>query len=123
MPDPAAPSLLGQTLGWLLALLPLLAWCAWWLFCVDWPRAWPILARGGWAVAVLLTVLAALAWTALFPHRPDFFWQLAASALLAALALFCGWLQGVMGWTPAEVTFDPPAEAHDGHGHGHGAHH
>jgi len=93
-------------------------WCAWWLFCVDWTKAWPVLAKGGWAVCVLMAFLAALVWSALFPHRPNFWWQLGAVSLLAAAALVCGWLQGVLGWTPAEVTFDPPADAHDGHGHG-----
>jgi hypothetical protein len=118
MPDSA--SLLSLAWGWILPLIPFLLWCAWWLWCVDWPRAWPILAKGGWVVAVLFILLSGLAWSALFPHRPNFFWQVVASGLLAAAALFCGWLQGLLGWTPAPVEFDPPVAHHDGHGHGHG---
>jgi hypothetical protein len=48
------------------------------------------------------------------------FWrQLANIVLLVALTLLCGWLQGVMGWTPVEMELEPPADSagHDGHGH------
>ena len=39
--------------------------------------------------------------------------------LLACLALFCGWLQGVMGYMPANIAIYP-AESHDEtHGHEH----
>ena len=57
--------------GWLgQALLPWLPgglWCAWWLWCVNWKHAWPVLARGGWIVVVLLTFVSALAWSGIFP--------------------------------------------------------
>jgi hypothetical protein len=109
------------------ALLPWLPgglWCAWWLWCVNWKRAFPVLARGGWVVAVLMVFVSALAWSSIFPSRysgvPNFWWQLVACATLALLALLCGWLQGWLGWTPEEVSFDPPADAGD---HGHAAHH
>ena len=46
----------------------------------------------------------------------NFWWQLGAVGGLTALALFCGWLQGVLGWTPEEVSFATPAQ---GPGHGH----
>ena len=120
-------------LGWLgRALLPWLPaglWCAWWLWCVNWKQAWPVLARGGWIVVVLLTFVSALAWSGVFPSGghflgvplATFWWHLAACSALALVALFCGWLQGRLGWTPVAVHFDPP-EQHDDHGHGHHAH-
>ena len=106
----------------------LIAWVAWWLGAVNWHRAWPALARGGWVVVVLLTVLAAMVWAAIAPGTYDvfglfqvanFWWQLAASTLIVLLALFCGWLQGVFGWAPAEVELEPPVQAHAEH---HGDH-
>lgn len=107
----------------LLGLIPGGLWCAWFLWAVNWPKVWPELRRGGWAVAVLLGLIAALVWSLLFPSRwlglPNFTWQVGAVALLIAAALFCGWLQGKLGWTPADVSFAPPAD----HGHGHGGHH
>lgn len=112
--------------GWLLALLPGGLWCAWWLWAVNWREVWPVLARGGWLGVLLGMFLAALAWSALFP-RPirllpfltigNFWWQLACVGGLTLAALFCGWLQGRLGWEPAPVSFAPPAEAAHEHGH------
>jgi hypothetical protein len=105
----------------------LIAWVAWWLWGVNWNKAWGVLATGGWMVVALLTVLAALVWSALAPGSCDvlgifvlsnFWWQLGATALLVGLALFCGFVQGQMGWAPAEISFDPPEPAHNAH-HGH----
>jgi hypothetical protein len=116
--------LMRQALPW----LPFLLWCAWWLWCVNWKQAWGVLARGGWVGVVLLTFLSAVAWSRISPHSPivggvtipNFWWRLGESSALVLVALFCGWLQGWLGWTPEEVSFDPP-EHH--HGHGHHAHH
>jgi hypothetical protein len=75
---------------------------------------------------VLILVVSALVWSQLAPSDcsclgfitvPNFWWQLGGVGLLAAVTLFCGWLQGVFGWTPAEVELEPPMPA--GHGHGH----
>jgi hypothetical protein len=118
--------LLTTSLPWLPAGL----WCAWWLFGVNWKKAWPVLATGGWVGVVLLTFLSALAWSQIFPRSvhwlgvtlPNFWWQLGSCSALALVALFCGWLQGQLGWTPAEVSFDPPAGHHDHGHHGHGHH-
>ena len=80
----------------------LIAWVAWWLWAVNWTKAWGALARGGWMVLVLLTVVSALVWSAIAPSNyilfdlfqvPNFWWQLAAVTLIVLLALFCGWLR------------------------------
>jgi hypothetical protein len=115
-------------LGLLLQLLPGGVWCAWWLWCVDWRKVWPVLAKGAWLVVVLLVFTSALAWSSIFPYTctclgfplPNFWWQLGACATLALVALFCGWLQGQLGWAPTEVSFDTPSAAHGHHGAGHG---
>src|SRR4051794_25557032 len=83
----------------LLPWLPGGLWCAWWLWCVNWKRAWPVLARGGWLVVVLLTLVSALAWSAISPSScrclgfplGNYWWQLGACTSLALVALFCGW--------------------------------
>jgi hypothetical protein len=103
----------------------LLAWVAWWTFAVDWQKTWKVLKQGAWAPLVLLAVTGAFVWSRIAPDRwncfnlllvPNFWWQLLAVGLLLGLTLFCGWLQGVFGWTPAEVSLEPPAPtAHDHH--------
>jgi hypothetical protein len=106
----------------------LIAWVAWWLWGVNWNKAWGALAKGGWVPVALLVVIAAAAWSAMAPSTYDFlglfpmanfWWQLAAVTLVVMLALFCGWLQGVLGWAPAEINLEPPAPAHHDHAHGH----
>lgn len=105
----------------------LLAWIAWWLWGVNWEKAWPALRQGGWAPLVLIMFVAAFAWSRIAPGPcdclgfmkvPNFYWQLGAVSLLVAVTLLCGWLQSYLGWTPAEINLDPPAPAHDDH-HGH----
>jgi hypothetical protein len=104
----------------------LLAWIAWWLWGVNWRRAWAFLAVGGWIPVALLAVLAALVWSRIAPgpYRlediaiANFWWQLVAVGLLVGLALFCGWLQGVLGWAPAEIDLEPPQDDTT-HGHEH----
>jgi len=52
---------------------------------------------------------------------PNFWWQLGAVGLLIASAFFCGWLQGLLHWTPPVIELEPPAHTHVhevGHGHG-----
>lgn len=106
----------------------LIAWVAWWLWGVNWKKAWAALAQGAWAPVLLLILAAALVWSRLAPGTcdcfgvriPNFWWQLGGVSLLAALTLLCGWLQGFFGWTPAEVHLEPPAAADHGHDHGHG---
>jgi hypothetical protein len=127
---------LGHTLGRMLyeanAAFPLwpllLVWVAWWLLAVNWRKTWPVLARGGWAPVVLLVLMAALVWSRLAPATvplypggvmPNFWWQLVVVGLLAASALFCGWLQGVVGRVPPEISYEPPAAPAHGHDHGH----
>lgn len=115
---------LGQIL---LPLLPGGLWCAWWLWGVNWKKAWPVLAQGAWVPVVLLMFVVTLAWAHVSPGPcnclgfvtiPTFWWHLGAVCTLTICALFCGWLQGVLGWAPAEVSFDPPVgTAHGSHGH------
>jgi hypothetical protein len=108
----------------------LIVWIAWWLWGVDWNKAWSVLAKGGWAVVVLLAVLATLAWSALMPSSctilglltlGNFWWQLGAVTVIVFIALLCGWVQGVFGWAPAEIELAPAPVAHADHG-GHGHH-
>ena len=46
----------------LIAVLPWALWSAWWLFAVNWRKAWPMLAEGGWVPVVLLMIVASFAW-------------------------------------------------------------
>jgi hypothetical protein len=135
---------LWQTLGQLFAVLGQLAvqllelgahwlllifWVAWWLCAVNWQKLWPFLARGGWAPLVLLILMVSFAWSIIQPTPPEFldgiptfWWQLGYVSVLVGLALFCGWLQGLLGWTPAEIDLEPPVHDEAG-GHTHAAHH
>jgi hypothetical protein len=122
---------LGQLIVQLLALgaqwLLLIVWVVWWLRAVNWQKLWPVLGRGAWAPLVLLMVIVALAWSRLQPLPPEYarfsLWlQFGYVTLLVAVALFCGWLQGVLQWVPPEINLEPPAHGHDD-GHGHTAHH
>jgi hypothetical protein len=111
----------------LLAVLPTVLWCAFWLWAIDWKTTWKVLGQGGW-------VMAAAAWSRVVPASisfldlfliPSFWWQLAAVLLWTGLAMFCGWLQGYFHLTPYQVEIEPPPVAHGhggdhGHGHGHG---
>src|SRR5262245_60655101 len=103
----------------------LIVWVLWWLLAINWNRLWPVLARGAWAPVVLMALTSALAWSQIAPSNgtlfglgtfPNFWWQLGDVCLLLGLALFCGWLQGVFGWSPAEISLEPPTSDH-GHGH------
>jgi hypothetical protein len=122
-------------LGWHYILL--IVWVVWWLWGVNWKRTWPALREGAWAPLVLLMLVSALVWSRLAPGAceclgfavvPNFWWQLGYVAMLVAIALFCGWLQGVFNWAPAEIDLEPPAHghgthAHADHGHSHHAGH
>jgi hypothetical protein len=88
-----------------LGAIPGGVWVLWCLLCVRWQDVWPVLARGGWLAVVLLGLLAAGLWTALFPRPllglPPFAGQSLAVALLILVALVCGWLQGTLLAPPA----------------------
>jgi hypothetical protein len=115
---------------WLWTLLPILLWIVWWLWAVNWSKVWPVLAQGAWLGVVLLIFLAAMAWSHIDPNpwsvpgigaMSSMWSSLGCVCALTALALFCGWLQGVMGWSPADIELEP-AEEHGhatDHGHGH----
>jgi hypothetical protein len=118
-------TLVQEVVGLLAPWLLLFAWLAWWLWAVNWRRAWPVLAQGAWVPVVLLMLVSALVWASLFPSACDclgftsvsnFWWQLGGVSLFVSLALFCGWLQTVLGWYPPEIDLEPPAPAaHDHH--------
>src|SRR5260370_39411309 len=110
------PTWLEQTIAVLKVLVPVALWMAWWLWAVNWKQAWPVLAQGGWAPVLLLIFLGAEAWSRIAPSEcdclrfvaiPNFWWQLGSLSALVALALFCGWLQGLMNWLPPEVPINP----------------
>jgi hypothetical protein len=112
-------ALLWVLLGWLAHWWVGVAWFVWWLWGVDWTRVWPVLARGGWVVVALLVVIAALAWSQIAPEGSpglfafsNFWWHLAVVGALAALTLFCGWLQMIFRWEPEPTALDEAAEAH-----------
>ncbi len=107
----------------------LLVWLAVALFGINWKRAWPVLAEGAWAPVVLLTFLAALVWSSLAPAPftglgfmtiPNFWAKLIAVWMIVAATCFCGWLQGVLHYSPPEISVEPPAHEH---AHDHGHHH
>jgi hypothetical protein len=115
----------GRVLG---VFLPVLVWCAFWLWAVNWRKAWKVLGAGGWAPLVLLILVGTAAWSQVAPTRysvfellsvPSFVWQLCVVLLFVGLALFCGWLQGYFGTRPVEIEVEPAPAAH-GHGHDHG---
>jgi hypothetical protein len=123
--------LLGELISLGLHWALLIAWVAWWLCGVNWKKAWPVLAQGAWAPVVLLALVAGLVWSRLVASPgawpgtwlglaplPNFWWQLGNVALLVGLAFFCGWLQGVFGWEPSEISLEPPT-THAAHHHEH----
>jgi hypothetical protein len=102
----------------------LLFWVAWWLWAVNWKKAWHVLGAGAWAPVVLICLMVAGVWSQVRPSElvvspglilTNFWWQLGAVGLLTASALLCGWLQGYFGWTPAEMDLEPPVHAEAGH--------
>ncbi len=113
------------TLSVVWTLIPILLWIVFWFLCVNWKKAWPILAQGGWFPVVLLIFMATLVWSLLIPESflnvRNFWWQLTAVCIWTAVALICGWLQVVAGYSPPEIAVEPPPAAH-GHGHGHDHH-
>jgi hypothetical protein len=122
-----------QSIGLLLALA---AWVAWWLLCVDWQKAWQVLALGASVPVILILVVVALVWSQIMPSSAtlfgavtlaNFWWQLLLLVVLAGLALFCGWLQGVIAWQPLVVEVEPVADhshaSHGEHDHGHAPEH
>jgi len=114
----------------LLALSPYILFSLYSLLAIDWKKMGPTLREGAWLPLVLLLVLIALVWSRILPRPLDlfgliavgnFWWQLAAVGLLAALGLFCGWVQELYSWAPIEIATEPDPHAHhaDDHGHDH----
>src|SRR5438552_3738978 len=89
--------LLGELVQLALNWSLLIAWIAWWLWGVNWKKAWTVLAEGAWVPVGVLLVAAALAWSQMAPSDctclgfvtvPNFWWQLGGVGLLAAVTLF-----------------------------------
>jgi hypothetical protein len=113
--------LIQDALAWSLVIV----WLAVSLWGINWRKVWPVLAQGAWVPLVLVMVLAALVWSQITPGElqflglwwiPNFWWQLAGVGLIVAATLFCGWLQGILGWQPAEIELEPPTQALPTHG-------
>jgi hypothetical protein len=113
-------------------VVAVLLWMGFWLFAVNWKKLWPALAAGAWMPVVLLGVMAATVWSRIAPGPgpclgfvtlPNTLWQLGSVAGLIGLALFSGWLQGQFGYTPHQMSVEPPPAEHGHpHHHGHGHH-
>jgi hypothetical protein len=121
--DPS--ELLVRTWHVLLALLPTVLWCAFWLWAVNWKTAWQVLAQGGWAPLLVLAVAVPAVWAQIDAGGfavsdsvtiPRFWWQFIAVLTWLGLALFCGGLQGYFHYTPVAIELEPPPVAH-GHDH------
>lgn len=113
---------------WTRALVVAILIAIWCLWAVNWRKAWPVLASGGWLALLLIVVMTAYVWSLTRPYPahiagielPNYGWKLAAVSIFTCWGLFCGWLQGVQGWEPPIIDLEPPAHAH---GHGHHDHH
>lgn len=119
-------TLLAEVVQYVLVWSLLIVWIAWWLCGVNWKKTWPVLGQGAWVPLLLLAVTGAMVWSQLAPGNcsclgfmtvPNFWWQLGSVGLLVAVTLFCGWLQGLLEWTPAEIELEPPIPATHDHGH------
>ena len=86
---------------------------------MNWETIWPVLKPGGWVPILLLAIMATFAWSLIVPSDwtlgpdlavPNFWWQLGAVASLSTLTVFCGWLQGILQWTPSEKEIGHPPE-------------
>jgi hypothetical protein len=111
-------TLAGLVLGLALHWLLLIVWVVWWLFAVDGRQARAVLARGAWAPAVLILLVAAFVWSRIAPTaEANLWWQLGVVGGLAALALLCGWLQGVFGFVPPAVALEAVVPQGPGHEH------
>ncbi|MCA9064639.1 MAG: hypothetical protein KDA96_16320 [Planctomycetaceae bacterium] len=122
--------------------LPIAAWVAFWLFAVNWAKAFPILRRGGYIGLVLLMLVAVLVWGAVAPPEggthllmgltvSNFVGKFIFVTTLTCIALICGSVQlsgalgrfGVFPEEPADDHGHGGHGGHDDHGHGHDAVH
>jgi hypothetical protein len=120
----------------LLALVPGGLWCLFWLLCVNWRKLWPVLAQGAWTGVVLIGLISVMVWSRLDDRAwnlasltlPNYWWQFVCVTALIGVALFCGWFQGVIGYSAPDMNVEMPSghedHVHDHHhDHGHHAHH
>jgi hypothetical protein len=114
--------------GTILCLLFFLAWCLW---AIDWRKAWPVLASGGWMPLVLIAVMTGAVALCIWPsdllilglfRAPNGLWQFGAAGLLVGIVLLCGSLQARSDYVPPQFDLDEPAHGHahhDPHSHAH----
>jgi hypothetical protein len=116
----------------LIVVAPYGLWFLFCLFAINWKKMWPTLAEGAWVPLLLLLVLVALEWSRIRETEMtilgvivvgNFWWQLLAVGLIAALGLFAGWVQNRYGWMPFDYPVAPVAHGHDHvHAHANGGH-
>jgi hypothetical protein len=118
------PDWLPQATPSVLKVALLVLFVGWWLWGVNWRKAWPVLAEGGWMPLVLIGIMAAFVWSRIWPSTailfglfavPNVLWQLGTVTLVIGLILFCGWLQTRYRTYPPEISLDPPPPSHDPH--------
>lgn len=108
-------------IDFLLMILPLLVWMAFWFFAADWKSIWPVLTTGADVALALLVILSAMVWSQIYPQPVNLpvlrgmgnFWShLTAVMGLTGAAFFSGWLQGISGYEPVEVPLETEESSH-----------
>ncbi len=93
-----------EALGSLLApWIPLIAWCVFWLFAVNWTKLRVILSKGGWIPVFLICFAAILVWGEIAPPvggfhdfgwpLTNFYGKLVYVTALLCIMLLCGSVQ------------------------------
>ncbi|TWU12595.1 hypothetical protein CA54_14190 [Symmachiella macrocystis] len=65
-------SVLSEIGGVLTPWIPLIAWCVFWLFAVNWSKLRVVLRGGGWIALLLICAAAVLVWGSVAPGTHDF---------------------------------------------------
>ncbi len=85
--------------------IPLIAWCVFWLFAVNWLKLNRILAKGGWIPVFLIMFAAVLVWGEIAPpasgvhdfgigwNVSNFYGKLVYVTALVVIMMLCGSVQ------------------------------